>query len=156
MRARFIFFLTIFIFFGCAKITPRSSKAINFTIISPLIRLSDAGFMHYYANQTNVQIYNSGISVLNLVVRDNKICMNNACDDELVFNKKFFKNEYYKGLLSQILHKQKIFGGANYEKTECGFTQNISKTFIKYKKCNDVVIFNDTKNGIKIILKELD
>ncbi|MFR8440499.1 MAG: hypothetical protein ACLVCW_01940 [Campylobacter sp.] len=83
---------------GCATtaLKPASTQAVNFTVISPLTRTSDAGFMRKFKNQTEVQIYASGISVLSLVLKGDKICMNGACDDELVFNKKFFGTEHYR------------------------------------------------------------
>ena len=86
---------------GCATtaLKPASTQAVNFTVVSPLTRTSDAGFMRKFKNQTEVQIYASGISVLSLVLKGDKICMNGACDDELVFNKKFFGAEHYRGLL---------------------------------------------------------
>lgn len=154
---RFIFAIfVILLFTACSIKTPLSSKAINFMVISPIVRFSDAGFMHKYLNETNIQIYNSGVNILNLIIKKDKICMNGACEDELVFNEKFFKMQHYRGILNQILNMSQIYNGINLQKTDCGFSQNISKYFIKYEKCNNSVNFIDSKNGIKIILKELD
>ena len=144
------------IFSGCAKLTPQNSKAINFTAISPSLKISDAGFIHRFAEKTELQIYNSGVSVLKIDISENKICLNSACDDEPTFNRKFFKNAHYNGFFSEILNHKPIYNGKNLQKTDCGFIQNLSENFIEYKLCNNSLEFADTKNKIKIKLKELD
>ena len=154
------FFIMIFtiiaIFTGCAKITPQTSNAVNFTVISPTLKISDAGFLHKFKNKTELQIYNSGVSILKMDISEDKICLNSACDDEKTFNRKFFKNEHYIGFFSDILNHKPIYNGKNLQKTDCGFIQNISENFIQYKFCDNSIEFADTKNKIKIKLKELN
>ena len=146
---------------GCATtaLKPASTQAVNFTVISPLTRTSDAGFMRKFKNQTEVQIYASGISVLSLVLKGDKICMNGACDDELVFNKKFFGAEHYRGLLGEILDGKPIFGGS-YTGGHC-FEQSLQDGSINYKVCRGKdgggrsISFADAKRGVKIKIREL-
>ena len=138
----------------------RNHRAVNFTVISPLTRTSDAGFMRKFKNQTEVQIYASGISVLSLVLKGDKICMNGACDDELVFNKKFFGAEHYRGLLGQILDGKPIFGGSDAGERHC-LAQSLQAGSIDYKVCRDKdgggrsISFADVKRGVKIKIREL-
>ena len=145
---------------GCAKIAPQKTNAVNFTVVSPLTRTSDAGFMRKFKNQTEVQIYASGISVLSLVLKGDKICMNGACDDELVFNKKFFGTEHYRGLLGEILDGKPIFGGSDAGERRC-LTQSLQEGSIDYKVCRGKdgsgrsISFADAKRGVKIKIREL-
>ena len=146
---------------GCATtaLKPASTQAVNFTVISPLTRTSDAGFMRKFKNQTEVQIYASGISILSLVLKGDKICMNGACDDELVFNKKFFGTEHYRGLLGEILDGKPIFGGSDTG-GHC-FEQSLQEGSINYKVCRDkdgggrFISFADAKRSVKIKIREL-
>ena len=146
---------------GCATtaLKPASTQAVNFTVISPLTRTSDAGFMRKFKNQTEVQIYASGISVLSLVLKGDKICMNGACDDELVFNKKFFGTEHYRGLLGEILDGKPIFGGSDTG-GHC-FEQSLQDSSIAYTVCRGKdasgrsISFADSKRGVKIKIREL-
>ena len=146
---------------GCATtaLKPASTQAVNFTVISPLTRTSDAGFMRKFKNQTEVQIYASGISVLSLVLKGDKICMNGACDDELVFNKKFFGTEHYRGLLGEILDGKPIFGGSDTG-GHC-FEQSLQDGSINYKVCRGKdgggrsISFADAKRSVKIKIREL-
>ena len=146
---------------GCATtaLKPASTQAVNFTVISPLTRTSDAGFMRKFKNQTEVQIYASGISVLSLVLKGDKICMNGACDDELVFNKKFFGTEHYRGLLGEILDGKPVFGGSDTG-GQC-FEQSLQDGSINYKVCRGKdgggrsISFADAKRSVKIKIHEL-
>lgn len=153
MNKYFLFFIFL-IFAGCAFNAPKISKSINFTAISPLIKINDAGFLHKIFGGDKIELYKSGVLVLELVDKNGKICLNGACDDELIFNQKFFKNAYYKGLLSEILNFKHIFKGKNLTETNCGFTQIFDG--IKYEICGGMLNFKDSKNGVKIKLKELN
>ena len=115
--------------------------------------------MRKFKNQTEVQIYASGISVLSLVLKGDKICMNGACDDELVFNKKFFGAEHYRGLLGEILDGKPIFGGSDAG-GHC-FEQSLQDSSIAYTVCRGKdgggrsISFADAKRGVKIKIREL-
>ena len=160
MKRKILLLCAILMLAGCAKIAPQKTNAVNFTVVSPLTRTSDAGFMRKFKNQTEVQIYASGISVLSLVLKDDKICMNGACDDELVFNKKFFGTEHYRGLLGEILDGKPIFGGSDAGERRC-LVQNLQNGSIDYKVCRGKdgggrsISFADAKRGVKIKIREL-
>ena len=160
MKRNILLLCAILMLAGCAKIAPQKTNAVNFTVVSPLTRTSDAGFMRKFKNQTEVQIYASGISVLSLVLKGDKICMNGACDDELVFNKKFFGTEHYRGLLGEILDGKPIFGGSDAGERRC-LTQSLQEGSIDYKVCRGKdgsgrsISFADAKRGVKIKIREL-
>lgn len=139
----------IFLFFGCVLKTPQSSKGYHVTLISPMIKISDFGFMHEYKNDISLQIYNLGVSVAQIKISD-KICINRGCFSKSDFNAKFFKQPYYDDILEDILLKKPLFNGVNFKKTECGFSQNYNE--ISYEICNNDLKFKD--KNVKIILKE--
>jgi len=152
---KFILFAALGFFAGCA-ISPEvsASKAVNFTVISPLLKLNDAGFIHKKGASTLLQVYSSGVNLAEIDIKDGQICLNTACDDEPIFNQKFFKNAHYNGLFADIVNFRPIYDGRNLSKTECGFTQEIAS--FNYEICDNVVKFKDPKNGIKLVIKELE
>lgn len=60
-----------------------------FSISSPAIKLSDAGFLHTKGSFKIAEIYTLGVAVLKLELKQDKI-LNGACDNKEVFNKKIF------------------------------------------------------------------
>ncbi|QKF92983.1 hypothetical protein [Campylobacter sp. CCUG 57310] len=151
-----LFFVAIvFLISGCASLkTPKISNSFQITILSPAIKINDVGFLHKSKNSINLQIYSSGINTLNIKIND-KICTNQVCYEKLEFNKKFLGNEHYEELFSEILQRKPIYNRANLETNSCGFKQDISKYSLKYEVCHEKTSFQDTKNRIKIIIKEL-
>ena len=81
--------------------------------------------------------------------------MNGACFEKKEFNKKFFLEERYDDFFAEILERKPLYDGANVMTNSCGFIQDISKYSIKYEVCGKNIGFFDTKNRIKIIIKEL-
>lgn len=154
MKKNLVFLLLALFFVSCADKQPVQTSPVNFTIISPIIRINDAGFIHRYAYNTDIDVYSSGVSIAKIDIKPNQICLNRACDDEAVFNQKFFKDRHYNGLFADIVNKKAIFGGKNLVKTACGFKQNFSD--IEYEICGDLSKFRDSKNKIKINIKELE
>lgn len=152
---KFLFFGAIFLFAGCALKAPVLTKAVYFTINSPLVKLNDAGFVRFNGENIIAEIYNSGVSVLKISIKK-QICLNFICKNKLKFNEMFFKSKHYDELLSDILRQKPIFGGENLIKTKCGFSQNLSKNSIQYEVCAKDAKFTDSKNGVKIVLKELN
>ena len=147
--------LSVFIFTGCvATKTPQNSQAFQVTLFSPMIKINDVGFFHKYKNELNLQIYSSGVNTANINIRD-KICINSACFNKTEFNEKFFLAPHYESLFEEILQKEKIYDGKGLVNTECGFSQNLSSYFIKYEVCDNYVKFIDSKNKIRVIIKEL-
>lgn len=142
------------LFLGCFAYQPQHSSSVLFSFITPNLRISDAGFIHKYTNQTQIQIYNSGALVLNLKLAEN-ICINGVCSDYQSFNIKYLRSTHYDEILDNIISKIPIYDGANFQKTNCGFEQNIANKMIKYEVCDNLVKFIDSKNMVKIIIREL-
>lgn len=150
----FYIFLFVFAFVGCSITqTPTKSQSVAILIKNANLKINDVGFIHLYSNFAQIQIYNSGKDILNLKIKEN-ICINNACEPPLKFNKMFFQNEYYANLLSDIIKFEPIFDGANLNKTNCGFVQNISKFGIKYEICENQLSFSDPKTKIKLSIMD--
>lgn len=147
-------FVVLFFITGCSinSLPQGNQRAVKATIISPIIKLSDAGFIHRYKHFIMLQIYSSGVALASIKTGKN-ICINGVCYSKDAFNEKFFKNKYYDDLLDDILDAREIFGGINLTKNECGFYQDISKFSIRYLVCNDEVEFRNKTT--KIIIKEL-
>ena len=93
-------FITIFT--GCTH-QPKYSNSVLFSFITPNLRISDAGFIHHYQNQTQIQIYNSGSVILNLKLAQN-ICINGVCSDRQSFNTKYLKSAHYDEIIDDILY----------------------------------------------------
>ncbi|WP_432264845.1 hypothetical protein [Campylobacter gastrosuis] len=146
---KFLFLPLFFLLFGCSLKSPQSSKGYHVTLVSPMIKISDFGFMHEYKNDISLQIYNLALIVAEIKISNN-ICINRGCFSKSDFNAKFFKQPYYDEILSDILLKKPLFNGVNLEKTECGFSQNYKE--ISYEVCKNDLKFKD--KNVKIILKE--
>lgn len=136
---------------GCVHKAPRETKPLNFIVISPLIKLNDAGFIHNFKDTKQIDLYSSGISLAKITIKKDQICLNNACDNELIFNKKFFAHTHHNGFFANLIDKKPIYNGANLEKTKCGFTQNLDE--LHYEICDGNVKFHDEKHRVKIIIK---
>jgi len=139
---------------GCANTPPTASKTVQVTILSPMMKINDVGFLHVYKKGLNLQIYSSGLNTANIKI-SGQICVNRGCFAPSEVNKKFFLAEHYDEILSDILQGREIFNGAGLSKTACGFEQNISANLIKYEVCGGDAKFSDAKNRVKVILKEL-
>lgn len=137
---------------GCVTNTKKSSNSFMITIFSPVVKINDVGFLHKSENFVNLQIYSSGVNTLNLKISD-KICINRACYAKTEFNDKFFGAAHYDDFFKEILNKKPIYEGRNLIRSECGFSQTIND--VNYEVCGGNVKFNDRKNRIKFIMKEL-
>lgn len=148
-----IFFIVFLMSFtGCVTKTPIKQNSVLFTLVSPNLKFSDAGFIKTANKSIKLQIYSSGVSLLNVTIKD-KICYNGVCKDELEFNKDFFKSEYYRGFFADILRKKPLYNARNLVKTSCGFDQNLSS--FTYQICDNKLYFKN-QQGIKMIIKEID
>ena len=137
---------------GCSNTQPERSNSVLFSFITPQIRISDAGFIHRYANGTQVQIYSSGTLILNLKLAQN-ICINSACMSRQSFNTKYLNSPHYNEILDDIIAQKAIYDSLNLIQTDCGFRQDF--TNFRYEVCDKTAKFIDSKNRIKIIIREL-
>ena len=153
---KIVIFLAAALFTGCANLqTKKVSDTFAITILSPIMKINDVGFLHKRGNSFNLQIYSSAVNVANIKISD-RICINGVCYEKKEFNKMFFLNERYDDFFSEILDKKPIYDGQNLEINSCGFSQNLSKYSIQYEVCGDNISFNDARNRVKIIIKEIE
>ncbi|MBM0636820.1 hypothetical protein LNU06_01390 [Campylobacter sp. VicNov18] len=149
-------FICLFVYLFCAcsvKNQNFSTQSVKTLIVSPMIKINDVGFLKKENNALNLELYKLGQAFFEIKIKD-KICINFVCYDKKVFNQKFFKNEYYEDILSDILNANALWQGRNLQKINCGFKQNIkAKNYeIFYQVCDDKVSFFDKISGIKILL----
>lgn len=155
MSKKIFAIITCLFLSGCAHKAPNNSNSVVFSAITPNLKVSDAGFIHRYEDSYELEIYNSGVNVLDLTIKQNQICNGGVCKSEEAFNKEFFGTKHYAGLFSDILAKKPIYNGKNLVKLSCGFAQDLPDIGVSYEVCNNSVKFNDTKYGVKLNLKEL-
>ncbi|TKX31309.1 hypothetical protein [Campylobacter estrildidarum] len=154
MKKIFVFFLVLFFFNACTvKNQNYHSQSVSIIINSPFLKMRDFGFLKRQNQILILEVYRMGQAFFNLKIKD-KICLNIACYDKQIFNKKFFKNEYYDDILSDILNAKPLWQGKNLQKTTCGFKQNLkTENFeIFYEVCQNKVSFLDKISHIKIVL----
>lgn len=149
-----ILLLFSILFLGCFSHQPQRSNSVLFSFITPDFRISDAGFIHHYANESQIQIYSSGAVILNLKLAQN-ICINSVCYNRQIFNTKYLKSTHYDEIMDDIISKRPIYDSNTLKQTSCGFEQNIINKMIKYEVCDNVIKFIDNKNRVKIIIREL-
>ncbi|PSM52125.1 putative lipoprotein [Campylobacter blaseri] len=145
-------FATAIFLTGCSIKEPVKPQAVNFTIISPMIKINDAGFIKTTKNSTKLQVYSSGMAIFEISIID-RICMNGVCKDELKFNQEFFGRLHYRGFLNDILKSNPIYSSRNLVTTDCGFEQNLS--YLTYKICNNETFYKDSKNKIKMLIRNI-
>lgn len=147
-RPLIILFIALFIS-SCALKKPQMSEPISFTLNSNLAKLSDMGFIYEDKSLLRLEAYKLGQPLLSLKITD-RICLNQACFDELVFNERFFKDTHYKGFLSDILRFKPLYSARDLSPSECGFRQSLSAPNyeITYTVCGKSMEFRDFKNQI--------
>lgn len=151
-----VIILLAFLFSGCAVKTPiSSSNSYLVTIKNKQIALADTGFLNHGKDYTNLQIFSAGSILFNLEITQN-VCLDGRCTDKLEFNRLFFENEHYEGMINDILNMQPLYNGKSMAKIEGGFEQDIvlPKSHIIYKIEHKSLYFKDSQNGILIKLKE--
>ena len=139
--------ISIFFFIGCAtKTTP-----VYVSIKSPEIRVSDEGFLKEGYGYKEIVIYKAGSVPVKLLLKENRICVNNKCYNKYMFVKKYFRG-YEKDFFDKILSKKPL-SLKNIQKTGDGFVQK--SKYITYIVKKNSVLFKDRKNHIIIFIKYL-
>ena len=144
----YIFHFTFFIFLmGCVtKTTP-----IFITLKTSDIKISDEGFLKEGINYKKLIIYKAGNEPVELLLKQNQICINHQCYNKYLFMKKYF-NGLNKDFFDRILSKKPL-SLKFYKKTKNGFIQKSDNIF--YKVTKNSVLFKDKKNKIFILIKYL-
>lgn len=143
---------------GCiAKKEITTSQPYTVTIKTPSIAISDTGFLNEGNDYINVQIFAAGNALFNLEMTGETICLDGRCLDAISFNKHFFQQEHYAGLMHDILKREPIFKGQNVQQTPSGFSQEVTleNAFITYRVEEGTLFFKDAKNGILIRMKKI-
>lgn len=142
---------------GCAtKMSITSSNTYLVSIKNKQIAFSDTGFLNYGKEYANLQILSAGTALFNLEVSQS-VCLDGKCTDHLSFNKLFFNQEHYEGMIGELLMMKPIYDGQNCVITNDGFEQKIDlpNSHIIYTVHQKNLYFKDSKNGILMKLKEL-
>ena len=69
----------------------------------------DKGFIYYYKNHTNLQLFNIGKVILNLDIYPNKICQGTfECLSAKEFNTQYLHSSYNNDFLFNLFKNSKI------------------------------------------------
>lgn len=150
------FALSFFVLFfvSCASKNPaqtsqnESSKAARILIISPLVRINDAGFIHFNKNSAKVQIYSAGAGLFELKIAE-KICVNSTCYERKDFNKKFLGDVYYEKILADVIAQKPLYNRKVAQNDCGGFSQSFAD--ISYEVCPAKTSFKSKKAKIELV-----
>lgn len=123
------------------------SNAVFVSIVSPQLRLSEAGFLYEGKNEVRLELYKLAQPLFLLRLSDDKICLNGVCYTKKDFHQKYL-NSHYEDFLEDILRFKPLYEGKNLMKTECGFSQNFENG--TYSLCDGLLEFKDEKLFIRI------
>ncbi len=74
------------------------------------MKFYDKGFILKYKNYTQVQIFSTGIIVLNLKIYKNKICKDTfKCQDLKSFNKQYLHKSYSSNFIKKLFEQDKNY-----------------------------------------------
>ncbi len=141
---------------GCVGAMPEydSSKGSMIVFKTPTVRYADQGFVSTASNETKVEIYSNGQSVMRLRVTPSQVCLTKlACMSKKEFNSKVLGNENYpEDLIESVFRGEPIFNMENIKQSGNSFTQRIKRDGmdITYRKDAKRIEFNDTITGVKI------
>lgn len=148
----FALVLSALVFSSCASKNPEQnskqyeSKAVQMLIISPLVRINDAGFIHFNKNDTKVQIYSAGTGLFELKI-GKKICINSTCYVPKDFNKKFLGELYYENILADVIASKPLYNRKVAQNDCGGFSQSFAD--ISYEVCATKTTFKSKKAKIE-------
>lgn len=145
-----------FLFLGCT-IKPKidSAKSVYVVIKTQKLKYADGGFLKRSNHAIQLELFNAGIAVLNLLINKNT-CINKICYKKESFNAQFLGFRYYEDFLSHVILRKPIFNGKNLQKTDNGFTQEISSSQmdIIYRTTRETTYFKDKKHKILIKIND--
>jgi len=128
-----LYFSVLIIFGGCAtKTTP-----VYTVIKTPQFKAADQGFIKEGFGYKKLIIYKAANEPLEITLRNSYICVNGGCMDKEKFMKKYMPKGYPTDFFDMILSK----------KCPKGFY---------CKKSSNKILFKDRKNGILIMIKDLN
>lgn len=130
----YILHFTFYIFLvGCSVKT----YSVYAVIKTPRIKVADQGFLKKSAGYKELVIYKDANLPISISVKNSYVCIGSKCMDKEKFVKEFLPKGYPEDFLDKILDR----------KCPAGF----------YCKSDDKkILFKDKKNGILIMIKELE
>ncbi len=157
MGLRYVVLIFLLLFAGCSlKRDIKKSESYMVVIKMKNLRFSDAGFLKYGDNYTELQLFDVSAPVLDIKISDD-ICVNSHCFGKKEFNARFLSPFYPETLLENVLNKKPIFEKEGFQKNKSGFLQNIDKKNIriKYIISSDKLYFKDFSNHFLIKLTRI-
>ncbi len=154
---KLIYLLTLFFVLGCSiKVPMERSQSVSVLIKSKKMRFYDIGFIRSNSKQVNLQLFNGGVAILDLDIKDDT-CINKICYKRQSFNIDFLGYKYYDDFLKDIIMQKPIYNGKNLKLHVDGFTQNISTSHydIYYKVGKNETYFKDSANKIVIKIQKI-
>lgn len=150
--------LILLLFFGC--VFHQNYKTTPSTILfkTPQYKYYDTGFIQSNDFHTIVNLYNSGQTILNIDIMENRVCFNQQCMSGQEFNKMVLNENYPDNLVLHLFKGEKIFEDLNVKYQDGKITQEISNqnVDILYQIEHKIISFDDKKNNIKIVIKGLE
>jgi len=141
------FFFLLSFLTGCAtKTTP-----VYISINSPVIKISDEGFLKEGPGYKEIVIYKAGFAPVKLLIKEDRICVNNRCFNKYLFMRRYFKG-FKKDIFDKILNKKPL-SLKFYKKTKNGFLEKSDNIYYLVRK--NSVLFKDKKEHITIFIKYL-
>lgn len=152
-----ISFIVILLLFAGCSLNPKIDyfKSVFVTLKTEKLKYSDAGFLKLQNQKIKLQLFNAGVVILDLTIKNN-ICINKICYKKESFNAQFLGFGYYDNFLSDILLKKPIYNGKNLKHEPYGFSQEIisDQVEIIYKVTEKNCYFKDKKSKLVIKLKD--
>ncbi|MEA2048361.1 MAG: hypothetical protein U9O64_07960 [Campylobacterota bacterium] len=152
------FCIMVFLLHACASKQYVRQNSAFILFKTPTFKYADMGFIYENEEAVKAEIYGSGQALMSLEISRDSVCMSLlACMSKKRFNQEVLSKVYPDDILDDIFRGKVIFEGRGLEKNSNGFTQQIrkeNKYNIEYSVLNNEVIFHDTINSIRIIIKE--
>jgi len=157
LRSSLATLITILLFYGCTA-TPSKSKSVTIYLKTKQFKYYDIASINSTTFGINTKIYNFGNMIFELKISPNKVCIDKRCYSLKEFNYIFLSDQYPNHILEHIFNAKPIFNSQRITNYNNGFTQYIknNNVNISYKVDRHKIYFKDSKNSIKIIIKDLN
>ncbi len=140
---------------GCVGTMPNYDRSESTMIVfkTPTMSYADQGFVSYGGNETKVEIYSNGQSVMRLRITPSQVCMSSLkCLSKEEFNKRVLNPSYPPDTIEKIFKGEPIFNGEGLVQRDHSFSQRIKKPGIdiRYNRGVRKISFVDKASNIKI------
>ena len=103
---KYLLAFIILFFIGCSVKQPLRSTSSTIIIKSQTLKFYDKGFVNYYDDYINLQLFNIGTLVLDLFIYKNKICKGTLqCMSAEKFNAEYLSSSYRDQFLYELFMK---------------------------------------------------